>query len=281
MMNHWQTISHQVDKNYVFSFGGGVQSVAAMILAAQSQIPYDTFVFANVGHDSENPATMHYLEQVVRPYMQQHGLRLVEVQRLNRAKQPVTLYEYNMNPANRSVTIPAHLQDGGPGQRSCTADWKVRVIDKWIKTHCTGLVYVGLGISVDEFTRMKKLKPVALRKAGPLKSNRYPLIDLRLTREACVRMIQAEGLPIPEKSSCWFCPFHSAKAWLDLSVQQPALFAKAVELEMRINAKRTLKGQDQLRLRNSWRPLSQAVSGDQMALFTEQESTCEGGYCFV
>ncbi len=280
-MNHWQAMTGQVDKHYVFSFGGGVQSVAAMILAAQGQIPYDTFVFANVGHDSENPATLRYIEQVVKPYMQQHGLHFVEVQRLNKAKQPVTLYAYNMNPTNRSVTIPAHLRDGGPGQRSCTSDWKVRVIDKWIKANCEGLVYVGLGITVDEFTRMKMLKPVALRKAGPLKSNRYPLIDLRLTRDACIRIIQAEGLPIPEKSSCWFCPFHSAKAWLDLSVQQPVLFAKAVELEGCINAKRGLNGKDQIRLHNSWQPLAQVVSGDQIALFTEQEASCEGGYCFV
>jgi len=280
-MKHWNAISNQVEKHYIFSFGGGVQSVAAMVLAAQGKIPYDTFVFSNVGHDSENPSTLEYIEQIVAPYMQQHKLRFEVVQRLNKAQQPVTLYEYNMNPNNRSVTIPAHLKDGGPGQRSCTSDWKVRVIDKWIKTHCTGLVYVGLGISVDEFTRMKKLKPVALRKAGPLKSTRYPLIDLRLTRDACIRIIQAEGLPIPEKSSCWFCPFHSAKAWLDLSVQQPDLFAKAVDLEEHINAKRELKGKDQLRLHTSWKPLSQVVSGDQMAMFPEEDDNCEGGYCFV
>src|SRR5258708_98613 len=44
----------------VFSFGGGVQSVAALVLAAQGKIDYRHFVFCNVGDDSENPATLEY-----------------------------------------------------------------------------------------------------------------------------------------------------------------------------------------------------------------------------
>ncbi|WP_254897837.1 hypothetical protein [Kitasatospora sp. NA04385] len=32
-----------------FSFGGGVQSTAALVLAAQGRIDYRTFLFANVG----------------------------------------------------------------------------------------------------------------------------------------------------------------------------------------------------------------------------------------
>ncbi len=34
---------------YVFSCGGGVQSTACLVLAAQGKIPYQTFIFANVG----------------------------------------------------------------------------------------------------------------------------------------------------------------------------------------------------------------------------------------
>ncbi|MGH9213948.1 MAG: hypothetical protein ACRD2C_25235 [Acidimicrobiales bacterium] len=40
----------------VVSFGGGIQSVALLALAAQAAIDYQTFLFANVGSDSENPA---------------------------------------------------------------------------------------------------------------------------------------------------------------------------------------------------------------------------------
>lgn len=43
---------------YIFSTGGGVQSTACLVLAAQGKIPYRTFVFANVGDKAESPATL-------------------------------------------------------------------------------------------------------------------------------------------------------------------------------------------------------------------------------
>jgi hypothetical protein len=38
----------------VVSYGGGVQSNALLVLAAQGRIDYRTFLFANVGDDSEH-----------------------------------------------------------------------------------------------------------------------------------------------------------------------------------------------------------------------------------
>ena len=57
-----------------FSFGGGVQSTAAMVLAAQGRIDYRIFVFAHVGEDSEHPATLRYMEEHAKPFMAANGL---------------------------------------------------------------------------------------------------------------------------------------------------------------------------------------------------------------
>ena len=38
----------------VFSFGGGVQSMACLVLAAQKKIDASLFLFANTGDDAEN-----------------------------------------------------------------------------------------------------------------------------------------------------------------------------------------------------------------------------------
>jgi hypothetical protein len=43
-----------------FSYGGW-QSTAALVLAAQGHIDFRTFLFANVGDDSEHPATLAYI----------------------------------------------------------------------------------------------------------------------------------------------------------------------------------------------------------------------------
>ncbi len=279
MHNYWQAIAEQVERHFIFSFGGGVQSVAAMVLASRGKIPYETFIFSNVGHDSENPATLDYLEAIVKPFMKQYGLEFFEVQRVNRAGEPTTLYEYLMSD-NKSVPIPVVLPSGSFGKRACTSDWKIKVIDKWIKANRTGIVYVGLGISVDEFQRVRFSRPVIINKKprasakSTLKINKYPLIDLRLTRQECIRIIQDAGLPVPSESSCYFCPFHNSKRWLNLSVHQPELFEKAVGIEQRINE----KSKSVLRLHGSGLPLAQMANG-QMPMF--EEDNCESGYCMV
>jgi hypothetical protein len=56
------TMSRQV------SYGGGVQSNALLVLAAQGPIDYRTFPFANVGDDSEHSATLRYVRDVAMPY---------------------------------------------------------------------------------------------------------------------------------------------------------------------------------------------------------------------
>jgi len=65
---------------HIFSCGGGVQSTACLVLAAQGAIPYRTFVFANVGNHAESPDTIRYIEQVLKPYAAQHGIEWIDVQ---------------------------------------------------------------------------------------------------------------------------------------------------------------------------------------------------------
>jgi len=51
----------------VFAYGGGIQSTAALVLAAAGRINFPVFLFANVGEDSEHPATLAYLHHTARP----------------------------------------------------------------------------------------------------------------------------------------------------------------------------------------------------------------------
>lgn len=60
----------------IFSYGGGVQSTAVLCLAASGRVQYDYFVFANVGNDSENPATLEYIERYAKPFAEANGLNL-------------------------------------------------------------------------------------------------------------------------------------------------------------------------------------------------------------
>jgi hypothetical protein len=65
-----------------FSFGGGVQSTAVLVLQAQNKLPepYDVFLFANVGDDSEHPDTIEYFHNVHKPFAEKNGIHLEEME---------------------------------------------------------------------------------------------------------------------------------------------------------------------------------------------------------
>jgi len=107
------------------SFGCGVQSVALLALAAQRRIDFRLFLFANVGDDSENPATITYFHEVAVPYAARHGIELVELHRIPtrgpHRGEIETLYGRLTRPGSRSLPIPVRMANGAPGTRACTA----------------------------------------------------------------------------------------------------------------------------------------------------------------
>lgn len=264
----------------IFSFGGGVQSTAALVLAAQGRIDYRTFLFCNVGEDSENPDTLTYVQEIALPFARQYSLELLELRKVRRDGSLDSVYATITRPESRSIGIPVHMSNGAPGRRACTLDFKIRVVDRWLRQHGARLsgAVVGLGISLDEFTRMRSnTDPDTIA----WKTLDYPLIDLRFDRAACVNLIQAAGLPVPPKSSCWFCPYHSRRAWQDLREKQPVLFERAVALETLINERRAGLGKDQVYLSRACKPLPMATTQYVQSSLLDDDQVCESGYCFV
>lgn len=261
----------------VFSFGGGVQSTAALVLSAQKKLPYTDFVFANVGEDSENPATLKYIEEVAIPYATRHGITIHEVK-----KNGMTLYE-DITSENSNVSIPVRMGNSGiPAQRNCTTWWKVKVIERWVKQHAGATkqnrVAVGVGISADESHRMRTDDP----KKEPFVKKEYPLVDMLLTRSMCKEIIASEGLPVAPKSSCWFCPYLRRSDWIHIRQKTPDLFDKAVDLEQHLNQKRLAAGRDKVFLTTWLLPLDKAVDQPSMAMFDDNElDNCESGYCMT
>lgn len=66
----------------------------------------------------------------------------------------------------------------------------------------------------------------------------YPLMDWGMDRAACERAIRDAGLPVPPKSSCWFCPASKKAEILWLREHHPRLLERALAIEA--NAKPNL-----------------------------------------
>ena len=263
------------------SYGGGVQSTALLVLAAQKRIDFPLFLFSNVGDDSENPGTLRYVEEYAKPYAEQHGIELVELHRvMKRTGQVRTLWEDLTREGSKSLKIPVRMSNGAPGTRSCTATYKILVIADELKRRgatAENPATIGIGISVDEIHRANN------RRCEPHEQIVYPLLDLGLRRTDCARIIREAGLPVPPKSSCFFCPFHRPETWHDMRREQPAVFEKACQLEDRLNRTRDELGKDHVWLTRFNRPLREAIPDgvDLLPMFDEADGACDSGYCFT
>ena len=281
----------------VISYGGGVQSTAMVVLAVAGELGYrpDVALFANVGDDSEHPATLAYVREVAVLWAARHGLEVRELDRRRRDGSTETLFGRLTREGSRSLPIPVRMAGGAPGTRSCTADFKIRVIGKWLREHGaspTDPATVCIGISVDEIHRANN------RSAHPHERVTYPLLELGHRRTDCARIIASAGLAVPPKSSCWFCPFHRPSTWQAMRIEEPELFERAAGLEDLLNARRAELGKDPVFLTRFGTPLRTAIpAGAQFLPFPTTDPApdpagaepmsdddphaggCDGGWC--
>ena len=264
------------DRLRCFSYGGGVQSTAAMVLAATRRIEFPHFVFANVGDDAENPATIAYIRDVAAPYAAANGIALHTVRKEWRDGREQTLYGHIMREDRMGVQIPVRLSNGAPARRHCTVDYKIKVLDKWQREHGASEdnpAIVGLGISVDEMQRMRTSQEAE-------RVIVYPLVEMRLTRGDCAGIIRAAGLPVPPKSSCWFCPYRTRTEWQRMRHEEPELFGKAIEMERSMSRRMEAQGEGKVTM-HSKGMLSQITDDTVQLPLGEPEDSCESGYCMV
>jgi hypothetical protein len=86
-----------------------------------------------------------------------------------------------------------------------------------------------IGISTDEMKRMKVSR-------DPWAQSRWPLIEKRMSRNACLDWMQRRGFPQPPRSACVFCPFHNNAEWRRLQLEEPEEFQRAVKFEADVQA---------------------------------------------
>lgn len=266
------------------SYGGGQQSTALLVLAAHGKIDFRTFLFANVGNDSEQPETLRYIEDHAKPYATSHGIEFAELTRIGRSGprrgETRTLLADLERADSKSIPIPVRMSGAGPGTRQCTDRYKIKVIaDELARRGATEEhpATVGIGISLDEIHRANN------RTRIPHERVTYPLLGLGLRRTDCQRIITAAGLPIPPKSACWFCPMKRPAEWHELRRAQPELFDRACALEDQLVERRQRLGKDPAYLTGLGRPLRQAIPDgvDLLPMFDEADGACDSGWCMT
>lgn len=269
------------------SFGGGVQSTAMLVLAAQGKLGYDidAALFANVGEQAEHPETLRLIRDVYTPWAAEHGIAIHELHRKDKDGNIRDLYQHLLDgtvAGKQSDIIPMRGESGAPMSRGCTRDYKVVVVGKWLKAHGATKAdpaNVCIGISTDEITR------VSNKRQFDYENPVYPLIDLGLNRMDCVNIIIASGLPVPPKSACTFCPFTRPSQWAEMRRDQPELFWKAADLEAYMNERRIRTGVRPLYLTRFGKPLPEVIdeAQDMLPGFSpdDMDAECDSGHCWT
>lgn len=266
----------------VISYGGGIQSTALCILAAQGKLddimggPIDAALFANVGDDSEHPKTLSFVRDFMIPWSAEQKFDIIELHRTDKDGNRRTLWNDLVDDDNSSVVIPVRMDGGMPGNRRCTRDYKVRVVGKWLRQNGASFkdpARIAIGISTDEFERANNKTEVGYEKKI------FPLLELGMSRTNCAELIVETGFPLPPKSSCFFCPFKKLAHWQEMRRDEPELFDKAQELEDKLNVKRDSLGKDRVYLAIGGQRLSDVAAEAQLSLFDDGQ--CDDGYCWT
>jgi hypothetical protein len=267
---------------HAISYGGGVQSTSLLVLAATGRIDFPLALMANTGDDSEHPATLKYVREVAIPYAEANGIEIRLLDRHKRDGTVETLMGRLTREGSRSLPIPVRMSNGAPGTRSCTVDFKIKVLGKELKrlgATADEPATVAVGISLDEIHRVNN------RKVEPHERIVYPLLDHDppLRRGDCARIIRDAGLPVPPKSACYFCPFHRPSTWQDMRRDEPALFEQSADLEDLLNKRRASLGKDPVYLTRFNMPLRDAIADNAalLPLFAADDVGCDNGMCFT
>ena len=212
----------------VVSLGAGVQSTTMALMAAHGEITPmpDCAIFADT--QWEPAAVYDHLRWLMSPNVLPFPVQIVTGGDI-RAD---ALAKVNST-GQRFASIPWFTLSSkgtrGMGRRQCTKEYKLRPIQRKVVELMDGKRPRGgatlwIGISTDEAVRMKPSRVQYI-------VNRWPIIEMGMTRRGCLRWMEKNGYPKPPRSACIGCPFHSDNEWRSLT---PIEFADAAEVDRAI-----------------------------------------------
>lgn len=232
------------------SFGGGTDSTAVLIGLRNHGIKPDKVLFADTG--GERPHVYDHVQLMSKWTMKQWGIPIETVKRVDRKGNIMTLENWCLE----HKTLPSLAF----GHKKCSQKFKIQPQDKaanswpaarevW-KKRLRVIKYIGYEASearrirppeslcskcTKEQIKAAKAKRVAVLCGSDGKRCvkgkyrfMYPLVTWNWYRFQCLEVIKKEGLPMPGKSSCFFCPASTKKEIVELA---PDLLQRALAIE--------------------------------------------------
>lgn len=277
---------------HILNLGAGVQSTALYLMSIDGDVPkFDYAIFADT---QEEPADVYkHLE-----WMESlGGPKIVRATAGKLGDCVIAGTDWRGNRRKDGTyfsSIPAYVQDDagknrGVGQRQCTKEFKVDVVERVIRRDIYGcepgrplpkeaVCIQYMGLSFDEPRRVIRVKQRYSARPAQWKVE-FPLWDLEMTRVDCKAYLKGRvPHPVP-RSACVFCPYKTNAEWRELKENDPEGWRRAVEVD---EAVRGDGARGHSFLHRSYQPLKDAdlrTDGQktgQMGLFVDFDNECDG-----
>ena len=246
----------------VLSLGAGVQSTTLALMAAHGEVgPMpDCAIFADTGWEPK--AVYDHLAWLQSPNVLPFPVHIVSAGDLRadliagaqgKRWASIPAFTRTVTPAGSELPVYDEDENGdlivlgsrivatervgiGMIRRQCTGDYKIVPIRRKVRellgiagrrSPLSPIAEQWIGISLDEALRMKP-------SFEAWQVNRWPLIEQGMTRRDCLRWLERHDYPVPPKSACIGCPFHSDDHWRRLRDHDPEAWADAVSVDAAI-----------------------------------------------
>ena len=203
----------------IVSYGGGIDSTAMVIELLKHGDQIDYITFADTG--GEKPHTYDFIKTFSAWLTENHGLTVTVIHK-------DSMYSSLEDNCLKKNMLPSLAY----GFKSCSEKWKIQPQDKFFNNLPAAKaewaagrkITKCLGYDLGEERRAKAY-------VHPKYLYRYPLIEWEMERENCIESIIAAGLPVPDKSACFFCPANRKPEILELQRRYPDLLERALKME--------------------------------------------------
>jgi hypothetical protein len=233
---------HDTPSPLVVCYGAGRDSTALLVGLWQRGIRPDLILFADVG--AERQATYDYLP-IMNQWLVSVGFPQITVVRY----QPKDFKHWPpYHTIEENILTNCALPSIAYGFHKCSAKWKIAPQLAFLKTWPPALACwaaggrvrkaIGFDASPHELKRAHGCSTYAIQEEEAERFNLwFPLQEWGWDLAECIRQIVKAGLPIPAKSSCYFCT--AMKPWEvdELARTEPDKLKRIVVLEARARQK--------------------------------------------
>jgi len=207
------------------AFSGGVESSAMCVLFGKNAHA----VFADTGW--EHQAVYDRIDKVQETIRKLHNNDFTIYKVKAEVRQNGKIFD----------NLPAYIKESflypSPKYRYCTDKFKIRPMDKFLKQF--GNVILMIGLNYNEQHR-------SIRNSSDHITYSYPLINNKITRESCIKILKKSGLypnfPVyMQRGGCVGCFYKSKKEFYAMALLSPDEFKQVEDIEEYLNKHGTKK----------------------------------------